>query len=328
MQTKKDVLGVLENERGRYVSGQELASALDISRTAVWKAVKALEADGHKILAVPSKGYRLDAHSDVLSEEGIRAALPEKYRSSPISVFGTLDSTNTQAKKLALDKARHGTLIFAEGQSAGRGRCGRSFFSPSNTGLYMSVILRPERGMSELQMITVAAAVAVCRAIEKQTDQIPRIKWVNDIYLNGKKVCGILTEAVTDFESGGIESIVVGVGVNCATSEDMLPEELRGVAGSIGGGTISRNRLAADIAEGILDTFGKLGDKAIIEEYRERSLMCGREISFVRAGETVLADVTGINDVGNLLVRLKSGEELVLNSGEVSLGYLKEEKRT
>jgi len=322
MSTKSDVLSVLENARGRYYSGQELAESLNLSRTAVWKAIKNLEEDGHRILAIKNKGYMLDNKSDRLSEEGIRVHIPERYVDCPITVFETIDSTNTQAKKLALNNARHGTLVLSEEQTAGRGRYGKSFFSPREAGLYMSIILKPEKSVSDPQMITIAAAVSVCSAIEKLTVLEPQIKWVNDIYLNGKKICGILTEAVTDFESGSIESIVVGIGVDCSVTESMLPHELIGIVGSLGVEDISRNRLAAEIAAGVLDKFDNLGKKEIVEEYKKRSLMYGREISFQRGEERLHASVTGINDAGNLLVRLKSGEDLVINSGEVSIGSL------
>jgi BirA family transcriptional regulator, biotin operon repressor / biotin---[acetyl-CoA-carboxylase] ligase len=322
MPTKKDVLYILENERERFVSGQELAEKLNISRTAVWKAVKSLEEDGHKILAVTNKGYKLDKGSDMLTEEGIRMYMSESMKEAPIIVMQTTDSTNTQAKKLALDKAVNGTILTAEEQTAGRGRSGKSFFSPPGAGLYMSIILKPDKNISDPQMITVAAAVSVCKAIEKLTEKHPQIKWVNDIYLDGKKICGILTEAVTDFESGGIESIVVGIGVDCAITEEMLPEELHGIVGSLEVSELSRNRLAAEIATGVFESFGKLGDNEIINEYRKRSMMPGREISFERGGKRLLADVTGINDMGNLLVRLKTGENLVLNSGEISIGNI------
>ena len=322
MSTKKDVLTILENERERFVSGQELAQTLNISRTAIWKAVKNLEENGHKILAVTNKGYKLDKQSDLLTEEGIRLYLPEKFKSSQIIVLKTTDSTNTQAKKLSLDRAAHGTILLAEEQTAGRGRSGKSFFSPSGAGLYMSIILRPDCNISDPQMITVATAVAVCRAIEKLTEKHPQIKWVNDIFIDGKKVCGILSEAVTDFESGSIESIIVGVGVDCTVTEEMLPEELIFIVGSLGSEELSRNRLAAEIASGVLESFGKLGDGEIIDEYRKRSLMYGKEICFMHDGEMVSAKVTGINDMGNLLVCLKTGEDLVLSSGEISVANI------
>lgn len=322
MSTKHDVLAVLERERDRYISGQELAETLKVSRTAVWKAVKSLEEDGHKILAISNRGYKLETNSDKLSEEGVRITLPEEYESCPITVLSITDSTNTQAKKLVMDKAPHGTIILAEEQTAGRGRYGKSFFSPRGAGLYMSLILKPSLGMSDPQMITIATAVAVCRAIEKLTAKKPQIKWVNDIYLDGKKICGILTEAVTDFESGSIESIVVGVGVDCTTDDSIIPEELRGIMGSLGVKELSRNRLAAEIAAGILVSFNKLGSREIIDEYRKRSLMFGREISFMRGNEKLCAKVTGISDNGSLLVHLASGEDLSLSSGEVTIGSM------
>ena len=318
MSTRNDVLAVLENERGRFLSGQELAETLGVSRQAVWKAVKGLKDSGHNILAVTNKGYKLDEGSDLLSAEGLRANLPQKYKELPITVLSVTDSTNTQAKKLAADKAPHGTLLLAEEQTAGRGRSGKSFFSPHGEGLYMSVVLKPRAGMDLPQMITVAAAVAVCGAIEKLTGLEPRIKWVNDVYLNGKKICGILSEAVTDFESGGIESIVVGVGVDCTIKQESLPTELRSIVGSLGG-AVSRSRLAALIAEGILDSFDDLKSEKVMYEYRKRSLMQGKKIAFTRGIESLCAEVTGISDSGALLVRLENGENAALTSGEVTL---------
>ncbi len=322
MSTKNDVLLVLERERDRYISGQELAEMLKVSRAAVWKAVKSLEEDGHKILAINNKGYMLEASSDLLSEEGVRVNLSEKYKDCPVTVLNATDSTNTQAKILAMNKAAHGTILLAEEQTAGRGRYGKSFFSPRGAGLYMSIVLKPHTGIVEPQMITIATAVAVCRAIEKLTDKKPQIKWVNDIYLEGKKICGILSEAVTDFESGSVESIVVGIGVDCTTDEAIIPEEFRGIIGSLGTKEVSRNRLAAEIATGVLDSFEKLNDSEIIDEYRKRSFMFGREISFLRGNDKLFAKVAGISDSGSLLVRLDSGEDIALNSGEVTIGSL------
>ena len=322
MSTKADVLSMLEHDRSRYISGQELAQMLKVSRTAVWKAVKNLQEDGHRILAVTNKGYMLETESDLLSEEGIRFRLPEKYRGCGILVYSTIDSTNTQAKKLALDKAPHGTIILAEEQTAGRGRYGKSFFSPRAAGLYLSVILKPDKGASDTQMITVAAAVSVCRAIEKLTDKKPQIKWVNDIFLDGKKICGILSEAVTDFESGSIESLVVGVGVDCAMKEELVPLELRGIIGSLDAFGLSRNALAAEIAGEIFGLFERLGDREIIDEYRAHSLMFGKEISFIQSNELKSAKVKGISDNGGLVVTLESGEEKTLNSGEVTISGL------
>lgn len=321
LSTKDTVLAFLEQHRGRFVSGPEIAEALGVSRTAVWKTIQRLESEKYSITAVKNKGYRLETDSDRLTAAGVRAFLPERYASLPVVFFEKTDSTNTQAKRLSLEGAGHGTIVLACEQTAGRGRSGKSFFSPES-GLYVTVILKPPAGMSSPQKITIAAAVSVCRAIEAQTALTPKIKWVNDVYLDGKKVCGILTEAVTDFESGGIESIVVGIGVNCALPAGSVPPELRGIFGCLNVKGLSRNRLSADIAASVLDAFENLEAPALIEEYRRRSFLYGREISFTRNGERLSGTVMGISDAGNLLVLLNSGEMLSLSSGEVSIGRM------
>lgn len=320
MSTKKDVLAVLEKHRSEYISGQELADMLGISRTSVWKAVKTLEKDGYDISAAPNKGYRLSDDSDVLSREGILSALSGAVTPPAIRILKTVDSTNNYAKKLALEGAPHGTLILAEEQTAGRGRYGKSFFSPRGTGLYMSIILRPEINTEHVQMITIAAAVDVCMAVEDLMGLAPQIKWVNDIYLGGKKVCGILSEAEADLESGSIDYIIVGIGINCTTVGDEYPQELRGTAGSLGKTGVSRNELAAHIYQGIMRDFPQLAEKGLIEEYRARSMMSGKNIGFIYNGESRRAVVLDITDSGNLLVRCENGEELTLQGGDVSIG--------
>lgn len=319
MSTKNDVLAVLERNRGGFVSGQELAETLNISRTAVWKAIKSLEDQGHGIVAVSNKGYMLEDDSDLLSKEGVALYLPEGLRDCKIFLESSVDSTNTFAKRLALDNTPHGTIVLAEEQTGGRGRSGKSFFSPSGTGLYMSLILRPSGDVKEPQMITVATAVAVCRAIEKLTVRAPAIKWVNDVFVEGKKVCGILTEAVTDFESGGIDCIVVGVGINCKRPES-VPEELEDVAFFLEEPGLSRNRLAAEIARGILESFKDLEDPVLVTEYRRLSIMTGKTIFFLWEGVRMSAEVLGLDNRCGLIVRLKDERVITLTGGEVSIG--------
>jgi len=317
MAAKSGVLAALEKRRGEVVSGQELGDSLGVSRAAVWKAVSELRGDGYDISAEPGGGYRLAPESDVLSEAGVRAWLPKELGES-VRVFRSVGSTNTEAKRLALDGAPHGAMAAASEQTAGRGRYGKTFYSPMNTGVYLSVVLRPrESRMSDVQMSTIAAAVAVCRAVEKLTGLSPQIKWVNDLYLGGKKVCGILTEAMTGVESGEIDSVIVGIGVNCTTAD--FPDELSGKAGSLGARGLSRNRLAAEILLELLAAVGQIGEPGLIGEYRRRSLMLGKNVTFDRGGTEVSAKVLDINDRGNLVVRTPSGEILALSSGEVSV---------
>ena len=197
--------------------------AFRIARSGV-EGCACIEAEGYHIEAVPNQGYTLCTDNDLLSTQGILPYLTPPLKSREIRVFPCLPSTNQEAKRMALESAEQGSAVLAEEQSAGRGRLGRSFFSPRGNGLYMSVILRPKADVSNAVLITTAAAVGVCRAIDTVTGRHPQIKWVNDLYLNEKKICGILTEAVTNFETGVIESVVVGIGINFKGSQSTLPK--------------------------------------------------------------------------------------------------------
>ena len=241
------------------------------------------------------------------SERELRAHLPADW-SAVIQVYTETDSTNTRARLLAEQGAQHGTAVIADRQTAGRGRSGRSFYSPAETGIYLSMVLRPEK--ADVNMATVRAAVGVCRAVERVCGRAPQIKWVNDLFLDGKKICGILAEGVGPFVNGAPAAVVLGVGINCST--ESFPEELQFLAGSIGGG-FSREALAAAVMTELRELTGG------IEEYRERSLMIDREVSFVRDGETVTATVLGIDDTGGLILRHADGGTTVLRCGEVSV---------
>ena len=212
MTVKARMLKLLEQHENELISGEAAAAELNCTRAAIWKAVKSLREEGYTIEAGPNKGYVLRGGSR-LSEEGIRLYLD--HPDVPVKIYRELDSTNRAAKEAAFSgEAGHGALILARRQKSGRGRRGRSFYSPENAGLYMSIVLRPDRTLKEGLLITTAAATAVCRAVKKICGIDLGIKWVNDLYLHNKKVCGILTEAVTDFESGNIEFAVVGIGLN------------------------------------------------------------------------------------------------------------------
>lgn len=316
MSTKSDVLYLLEKQRMRYVSGQEIADILKLSRTSVWKAIKSLEEDGYVINAVRNLGYRLKGDADLLSIDGVLSFLDKEKQPPQIKVLKTVDSTNKYAKKLALSSAAHGLLVLAEEQTSGRGRNGKDFFSPYKTGLYMSILLRPDD--VGVHLLTLAAGIAVCEAIEELTGQTPRIKWVNDVYLNGKKICGILSEAGIDLESGGIDYVVVGIGINCTTSDENFPSELCGKAGSIET-SISRCELAALIYGKIMVLSQLREKKNLINSYRELSLMHGKQISFIFDGKNMNGCAMGINDDGSLKVKLEDGTDIFLIGGEISI---------
>lgn len=328
MSVKEFVLQKLEENRGAPLSGEAVAKALSVSRAAVWKAVHALQEDGYHIEAVPNQGYTLCEDNDLLSAQGILPFLKGGVETREIRVYPCVASTNQEAKKMALDGAAQGSAVLAEEQSAGRGRMGRSFFSPRGSGLYISVILRPQTDAANAVLITTAAAVAVCRAIETITGKQPQIKWVNDLYLGEQKLCGILTEAVTNFETGAIESVVVGIGVNFKGCPEQLPEELRRKACFLyaeEAPDTTRNRLAAEIINQLCALSDTLESREFLPEYRRRSMILGEKIRFLRSNAWYEATAVDINENGGLIVERADGTHETLSSGEVSIRKLEAE---
>lgn len=321
MGLKHEVLRLLEENRESYLSGQEIANRLAFSRTAVWKAIHSLKEEGYQIHAVSNKGYQLDTSCDLLSSEGIHAYLAEDLKQFPIYVYQQIGSTNTEAKQQALNGAPNGTIILAEEQTQGRGRLGRKFYSPKGTGIYMSIILRPQLHLNQAIQVTTTVAVAICRVIEKLTNQNPHIKWVNDIYLGKQKICGILTEAVTDFESGQVEFIILGIGLNVNTVD--FPADLHEIAGSLNPKDVTRNQLCAHLLNELFSLFSKLNDPQVLEEYKSKSNVLGNWITFMKNQESYEAFAEDINEQGGLIVRLKNDEKMILNSGEISIRWTK-----
>lgn len=319
MSIKSDVITTLEKNKGKPVSGQQLADELGVSRAAVWKAIQTLTQEGYNISATRCKGYALDESSDVLSSAGITACLRDRELDVPVVFLGETDSTNIQAKRIALEGGAHGTVVVADKQTAGKGRLGRSFYSPAGMGIYLSILLSIQESVPEPQMITVYAAVATARAIEKICGEHVGIKWVNDLYLNQKKICGILTEATLSLEGGGIDNIIIGIGINCTGSEEDLPEDLRDKAGFLGKGDYTRNELAAEVIAQIMRYDNCVFPPDVINEYRKRSILTGKRVSYSKSGQYREGMVTGITDLGCLVVQLDNGDTDELFSGEVSL---------
>lgn len=324
MSTKNQIFRLLMEHRGESVSGQTLGTTLGISRAAVWKGISALRKDGYPIEAITNKGYRLSGTEDYLSGEEISALLDPAGPTLEIRIFDTLESTNKTAKEVALTEPNHNIVILANQQTAGRGRLGRDFYSPESAGLYMSILFRPPFDMSQSILVTTAAAVAVVRAIEELRPMNLSIKWVNDIYLKDKKICGILTEAISDFETGRIGYVVLGIGVNCY--DVSFPKELTGIAGNLGGG-FSRNQLAAEIINQWNMLLPGLEDRSFLDEYRQRSSVLGKEVLIFPSGdresEGILAQALSIDDDGGLVIRYLAGPKFglteTLSGGEVSI---------
>lgn len=322
MSVKDDVLFALENGRGTRLSGGQLAEKLGVSRSAINKAVMVLRGEGLLIDAIPGEGYCLNEKDDSLTAVGIQALLHTETVGRTIKVERSLNSTNTVMKELYLNKP-HGFTLIAEAQTGGRGRLGRSFSSPAGTGVYMTILLHPELPTDRIQFITIAAAVAVAGAIEETSGFKPEIKWVNDVLKNGRKLCGILTEATIEGESGTISSVVVGIGINLIPNPEW-PDEVKAVAGALSEfGTVPRRAaLIAEVLSGFERAYLQLmegGSDKLLESYRARLCCIGRKITVISGGEQYSAECTGLNENGHLLVRDSDGSQRELTSGEISI---------
>ncbi len=313
MTLKEFVLKELRENDGKYISGRVLAEKSGKSRAAVWKAVNSLKKDGFSVLAVTNRGYSLDSESDVLTESRIKSKMRHNIK---IICLEETDSTNSHAKRIVSDSDGETLLITADRQTAGRGRQGKNFYSPEGTGIYMSLVVHPNALLQNAVSATTAAAVAVCRAIESLSGIRPQIKWVNDVYCEGRKVCGILTEAVSDFELGIVTSVIIGIGINISTSD--FPAEA-GNAGSLNA-DIRRADLIAATADELLDTvFGEYSD--FIEYYRNHSMLLGKKISFIQNGKVTPATAVAIDEKGGLVVETEDGARQTLRSGEISIRW-------
>ena len=322
MTTKEKLLALLEDSKGTFFSGEEIARTLQVSRAAVWKAVSALREDGYTIDAATNKGYRLSPDSDILSPQGIRRFLKPEYRDLDLTVLPTAPSTNALVREKANQGCPEGCIIIACEQTAGRGRYGRQFFSPVDSGVYLSLLLRPTAySPQQATCLTAAAAAAMCQAIEEVTGQQPGIKWVNDIFLHGKKVCGILTEAAVGLETGTLNYMVLGAGVNLYPPAEGFPEEIRSIAGSVLERSCpeAKNRLVGEFLNRFWDFYSHPECRAYLEDYRARSLAIGRNVTVLSAGKAVSAYAYGIDDDFRLLVRYENGDTEALSYGEIRI---------
>lgn len=319
MSVKIYVLEMLEKERGRYFSGQEIASAVGVSRAAVWKAVQALRADGYPIDSVPSRGYALSGAADVVSEESLRRYLKTGLPS--VTVYKSISSTNDAARQLAASGAPEGTAVVARCQTGGRGRKGRSFFSPPDSGVYISLVLRPQLTAEKTLYITTAAAVAVAQAIEEVAGCPAAIKWVNDIYVHGKKVCGILTEGAFDAETGSLDFAVVGIGINVSVPPGGFPPELEERAGAVferAPGDASP-RLAAGVIDRFMQYYKDLAKKPFLPDYKKRMFLTGKKVTVVAGSRSYAAVAGEVDDDLALCVTDENGQTHRLQSGEVTI---------
>ena len=321
MELKEQILKILEENRGKSISGAWMAKKLFVTRSAVWKQIKELQNEGYEIEAVPNRGYSLKPCNDILTAQSIIPYLKGKATGFILDVRKTVTSTNTIAKEMAANGAKEGTVIIATHQTEGRGRMGRTFYSPASTGIYMSLILRPKLSLEDSLLITTGAAVAVAKAIEELTHREVQIKWVNDLFMDGKKVCGILTEASLNVENGGLEYAVVGIGINVSTRD--FPDDIKEVAGSIFSDKPKdqpvTSMLAAYVLNNLAETMDNLTDKSYLEDYKKRSFLLGKNINVLKGDKVLKARALDIDDRARLIVEYPDSTKEALTSGEVSI---------
>ncbi|AHM57085.1 bifunctional protein BirA [Peptoclostridium acidaminophilum DSM 3953] len=316
---KEKILEFLAQSKGSYVSGEHISEELGISRAAVWKHMKALRDEGYTIESSSRRGYMLPLEADVLIPSEIESRLDTEFVGRHIVFLESIDSTNDHAKKIA-SKALDGTLVLADEQTKGKGRMDRAWSSQKGEGVWMSLVLKPNIAPHRASVITLIAGASVARALERFGADA-KIKWPNDILLEGKKLCGILTEMSAQMER--IDYIVLGIGINVSTME--FPDELRDIATSLKreGHLLERRDIIIAVLEEferMYSAYVKTGDASeAIGICREKSSLIGRDIYVISWSGKVPAKALDISGEGDLVVEYEDGSVERVISGEVSV---------
>lgn len=318
---KNEILLLLKNSR-EYISGQQLCTQFQVSRTAVWKVMEQLKEEGYEIDAVRNRGYRLKSCPDVISEAEILSRLQTEWAGRQVVCYKETDSTNNRARDAGEKNGAHGMLFVADTQSAGKGRRGRTWESPEGSSIYMSILLRPDITPSKAPMLTLVMGLSAAEGIKEITGVDTKIKWPNDIVADGKKVCGILTEMVTEIEY--INYVVIGVGIN--VNQEAFPDGLKDTATSLrlaDGRSFGRAEIIAAVLKAFeknYELFLEAGDLSGLQAEYDRLLVNrGEKVKVLEPGNEYEAMAKGISDGGELIVTMPDGEEKCIFSGEVSV---------
>ena len=318
---KEKILEFLKQQDG-FISGQRICDELGISRTAVWKYMNSLKKEGYEIESVTRKGYRLLQSPDLLTKEAVLSCMKEVRIPGELCCFESIDSTNEEAKRRGEAGAPDGSVYVADNQTNGKGRRGRTWISPAGEDVFFTILLRPELPLSSVSMITLVAASAVSEAIDKVTGLNSNIKWPNDIVLNRKKVCGILTEMNMEIDS--VAYVVVGIGINVNRME--FREDIADMATSLkkeSGHTVERAILLSEILSAFFRDYKLFLEEqnlsSFLEYYNQKLINVGREVRLIKKGEEIIRTAIGINDRGELIVRDDEGNTEHIFSGEVSV---------
>lgn len=318
---KSEILRILRAANG-YFSGQQLCEIMGVSRTAVWKAINELKAEGYRIEAVRNRGYCLLEDADVITQAELQSMLHCKWIGNRLEYFDKTDSTNLQARKLAEEGAPHGTLVVADSQYAGKGRRGREWDSPKGVGIWMSIILRPDIHPLRASMLTLVAGMAVTEGVKSLTGLNPMIKWPNDVVFQGKKLCGILTEMSTEDEC--IRYVIAGIGIN--VNNEGFSQELSRTATSLKlekGEDVRRSPVIRAVTEAFEAYYGRFMETCdmtlLKDEYNRALANAGRGVTVLDSGGQYEGTALGIDGEGSLLVEKKDKTVVAVISGEVSV---------
>ena len=319
---KHEVLNILEQKIGTIVTGGQLANSLSVSRNAIWKAIHALKEDGIQVVSVPNVGYKLLDTNDTLSEHLISSKLSTSFVGRHLAILPSVHSTNQYLKEIDSENIANGFVVIANEQTQGRGRRSREFVSMRDEGIYMSILLKINGKQRDIRLLTICVAVAVSKAIENVCKLNAEIKWVNDIYCNGKKICGILTEAILSVELQELDTVIIGAGINTGN----VPFEIKNFATSVreeNGMCGIRNELIAEV----LNQFEKAyldyvkNDKLdeIIEHYDSKLFIKGKKVIVATTENEYIATVLGVDNTGALIVEAKNKEVQHIATGEIKL---------
>lgn len=319
----RKILEIFRGRNGGVVSGEELSRLLNVSRTAVWKHIKALKDLGYRVEAVPSRGYRLVSSPDILTPAELSTGLNVKIVGTSLVCVSETESTNILAGRLAEEGAAEGTVVIADSQNRGKGRLGRLWESPAGVNLYCSVILRPPIMPIHAPQLTFLSAVAVAEAVERAAGLIPVIKWPNDVLVNGFKVAGLLNEMSAEMER--VDYLVLGIGVNINMQRSQFPGDLRHPASSLaieaghGVERLSFTRALLEALDSHYDSYCAEGYAPLRQAWLDRSAVMGRRVRVNCQERQVSGTVEGIDEIGALLVRTPDGKQERVLAGDVTI---------
>ncbi len=300
-----------------YISGEEISRRFKISRAGIWKNIEELRKKGYAIEAVPNVGYSLKSVPDKLFSHEIQSGLKTKIFGREIIHFESIETTMRPAFEAGLRDDEEGVLIVAETQTKGKGRMGRSWVSPKSKGIYASLLLRPQFHPTDVAKLTLMTAIAITESIEKVTGVSAKIKWPNDLLIDGQKVAGILTEMDAEIER--VKFVVVGFGINVNVPESSLPEGATSLK-QLTGKTISRIQLLQEILVSLENwylTVQREGFDVVLERWKELTSTLGSKVRIMESGKSTVGIAEGIDNYGGLLIRLDSGKLITRMSGDV-----------